>query len=268
MKSLPRPTPRSDDEAADNSLQVPALQRGLALLEHLAGIPDGATLSELGTALDISLTSVFRLAGALEDLGYLRRDEKTKRFAVTQKLLLLGQPHSGTRSLVECALEPMRRVLHATGETTQLCCRTGAECVVIEQLPALHPFKYIVDLGSRPPVYCCAPGKAMLAFLPDDELDSVLRQIRFEKHTAHTITSRRQLLVELERIRACGYALDRGEHFDGIHCVAAPLLDRHGHTIAAITIAGPATRIPEERFDEIGRLIVEAAADAARRFQE
>jgi DNA-binding IclR family transcriptional regulator len=268
MKSLPRSPARARDDAADPSLQVPALQRGLALLEHLANLPGGATLSEIGAALEISLASVFRLAGALEELGYLRRDEKSKRFAVTQKLLLLGQPHSGTRSLVECALEPMRRVLAATGETTQLCCRTGAECVVIEQLPSLHPFKYIVDLGSRPPAYCCAPGKAMLAFLPDAELESVLPLISFDKHTAHTITSRGKFLVELERIRACGYALDHGEHFDGIHCVAAPLLDRHGHTIAAITIAGPAARIPEERFAEIGRIIIAAAADAARRFQE
>lgn len=268
MKSLSRSAPRKRAEAADASLQVPALQRGLALLEHLAAEPSGATLSELGAALSLSPTSVFRLATALEELGYLSRDEKTKRFAVTQKLLLLGQPHSGARSLVECALDPMRRVLRATGETTQLCCRTEAFCVVIEQLAALHPFKYIVDLGSRPPVYCCAPGKAMLAFLPADELESTLAQIKFERHTAHTITSRRALRAELERIRACGFAVDRDEHFEGVHCVAAPLLDRHGHTIAAITIAGPATRIPESRYEEYGRVIIEAANEAARRFQE
>lgn len=269
MKSPNRPpSSRSREDAAESSLQVPALQRGLALLEHLAGLPEGATLSELSGTLEISLASVFRLAGALEELGYLRRCEKTKRFAVTQKLLLLGQPHSGTRSLVECALEPMRRVLAATGETTQLCCRTGAHCVVIEQLPSLHPFKYIVDLGSRPPAYCCAPGKAMLAFLPDDELDAVLPQIEFKRHTANTITSRAKFLVELERIRACGFALDRSEHFEGIHCIAAPMLDRHGHAIAAITIAGPSARIPETEFETIGRTIIDAARDAARRFQE
>jgi DNA-binding IclR family transcriptional regulator len=268
MKSLPRAAVRARDESADASLQVPALQRGLALLEHLASLPDGATLSELGATLEISLASVFRLAGALEELGYLRRDEKTKRFAVTQKLLLLGQPHSGARSLVECSLDAMRRVLAATGETTQLCCRTEAQCVVIEQLPSLHPFKYIVDLGSRPPAYCCAPGKAMLAFLPDDELDAVLPKIRFEKHTPQTITSRAKLLVELEHVRARGFAVDHAEHFEGIHCVAAPLLDRHGHTIAAITIAGPAARIPASSFEKIGKLIIAAARDAARRFQE
>jgi DNA-binding IclR family transcriptional regulator len=268
MKIPSQKRPKAEPVAGDNALQVPALQRGLAMLEFLAGLPDGATLSELGSQLEISITSVFRLAGALEELGYIRRDEKTKRYAVTQKLLLLGQPHSGRRSLVECAIEPMRRILAATGETTQLCCLAEADCVMIEQLPSLHPFKYIVDLGSRVPIHCCAPGKAILAFLPDDVLDTVLPQLKFEKHTERTILSREELLVELERVRACGYALDCGEHFDGIHCVAAPLLDRHGQTIAAITIAGPATRIPATRFEEIGHLIITEANAAARRFEE
>jgi len=238
------------------------------MLEHLAASPEGENLSELAGTLGISITSAFRLAGALEALGYIRRDEQTKRYAVTRKLLLLGQPHSGTQSLVACALEPMRRVLEATGETTQLGCLAEASCVMLEQLPARHPFKYIVDLGSRVPVHCCAPGKAMLAFLPEAALHAMLSQLRFEKHTERTITSRRELLVDLERIRACGYAVDRGEHFEGIHCVAAPLLDRHGHAIAAITIAGPSSRIPVSRFAEHGRLIAQAAGDAARRFQE
>lgn len=264
-RSKSRPAPADTAEAAG---QVPALQRGLALLEHLVAAPEGASLSELATTFGISITSVFRLAGALEELGYIRRDERTKRYAVTRKLLLLGQPHSGTRSLVASALEPMRRVLDATGETTQLGCLAEGSWVMLEQLPARHPFKYIVDLGSRVPVHCCAPGKAMLAFLPEADLDAMLPRLRFEKHTERTITSRRELLVELERIRARGYAVDRGEHFEGIHCVAAPLLDRHGHAIAAITIAGPSTRIPVGRFAEHGRFIAAAANEAARRFQE
>lgn len=268
MKSPSQSTPKPVTTNGESALQVPALQRGLAMLEFLAAAPEGATLSELGAQSGISMASVFRLAGALEELGYISRDERTKRFSVTRKLLLLGQPHSGRRSLVECSVEPMRRVLMATGETTQLCCLAEASCVILEQLPSLHPFKYIVDLGSRVPIHCCAPGKAILAFLPDATLDAILAELTFEKHTEHTITSRKELLVELERIRACGYALDRGEHFDGIHCVAAPLLDRHGHTIAAITIAGPSTRIPQNKFAELGKLIATEANDAARRFQE
>jgi DNA-binding IclR family transcriptional regulator len=257
-----RPAPPLDDTAS----QVPALQRGLAMLEYLARSVEGATLSELSGALEIGLPSTFRIASALEQLGYLRRDERTKSYSVTRKLLLLGQPHAGERSLVECAVDSLRQVRRATGETTQLCCLAEGRCVILDQLASVHPFKYIVDLGSDAPTHACAPGKVMLAFLPDDELDSALGHLRFEKYTDHTITSRRELMVELERIRAQRFGVDRGEHFDGIHCVAAPLLDRHGHSIAAITIAGPKERIPVGRFSEFGRLIHAAADEAARRF--
>lgn len=259
----PRPANGSADETAS---QVPALQRGLAMLERLARSSGGATLSELSAALGIGLPSVFRIASALEELGYLRRDERTKSYSVTNKLLLLGPPHTGGRSLVECAVDSLRRVLGATGETTQLCCLAESRCVIVDQLPSRHPFKYIVDIGSHAPTHCCAPGKAILAFLPEDELDAVLARLEFERHTERTLTSRRELLVELERVRAQRFAVDRGEHFDGIHCVAAPLLDRHGRAIAAITIAGPKERIPAGRFAEFGKIIIEAANEAAARF--
>lgn len=268
--ALPMP-PRARADSApksapDSGFGVPALERGLALLEFLARTPAGATLSELTAALAVSPASAHRIANALEELGYLRRDERTKRFSVTRKLLLLGQPQSNSRSLVECCVESMRAVLAATGETTQLCCLAEEFCVIIDQLPSLHSFKYIVDPGSRAPIHCAAPGKAMLAFLPADELEPLLGRLKLERHTDHSITTRKEFVAELDRIRAQGYAVDRGEHFDGIHCVAAPLLNHHGHAFAAITIAGPKERIPQSRFAEFGKIMIDAANEAARRF--
>jgi DNA-binding IclR family transcriptional regulator len=256
---------RKQDEASSGA---PALTRGLAMLELMAQQPHGVTLSEVTTALKMSAASAFRIATELEELGYLRREEGTKKFFVTRKLLLLGQPQATSRSLVECAVESMRQVLTITGETTQLCCLAEDQCVVIDQLPSVHPFKYIVDLGSRAPLHCAAPGKAMMAYLPEDELAPLLAQVKLEKHTARSITSRKELWAELERIRVKGYAVDHGEHFDGIHCVAAPLLNQHRQAIAAITIAGPSSRIPAGRFAEFGRVMIGAANEAARKFLE
>ncbi|KAF0173522.1 MAG: Transcriptional regulator IclR family [Limisphaerales bacterium] len=253
-------------KGAESELQVPALERGLAVLELVASTPAGLTLAEINVALKISPASGFRIATALEELGYVQRDAATKRFRLTHKLLLLGQPRTAGRSLVQAALEPMRRALHATGETTQLCCLAEDTCVIIEQLPSLHPFKYFVDLGSRAPLHCAAPGKALLAFLPESERAEVLGRLRLERHTNRTLASRKALSEELERVRALGYAVDFGEHFEAIHCVAAPLLDRHGHAVAAITIAGPKERIPQSRFAELGQVMQEAANDAARQF--
>ena len=245
---------------------APALQRGLALLEALATRPHGALQTELSTVLKLPQTAVHRLVQALEHLGYVRRHPTARTVHVTQKILLLGQPHSGGRSLIEACLPSMRSILEHTRETTQLCVLAEARCVIIEQLPSLHPFKYVVDLGCHAPTHCCAPGKAMLAFLPDDKLADALERIEFTAFTRNSIKTKKQLLAELEEVRTLGFAVDRAEHFEGIHCIAAPLLDSRGEAFAAVTIAGPSSRIPEANFACWGDLIRENASNAALQF--
>jgi DNA-binding IclR family transcriptional regulator len=245
---------------------APALQRGLALLQALASRPHGASQSELAQILGLPLAAVHRMVLALEHLGYVQRHPASRTLRVTQKLLLLGQPHSSNRSLVEACLPAMRRILALTNETTQLCVLAEAQCVILEQLPSRHPFKYVVDLGSRAPTQACAPGKAMLAFLPEPDLTEAIDSLDFQAFTQRSITDPTALRAELERVRVAGYALDRAEHFDGIHCIAAPLCDAHGVPFAAITIAGPSARIPESLFASWGAQIAAAAADAALGF--
>jgi len=270
MKTLPRSRTAFGGNGSSNGHDAesgaPALQRGLAVLELLSGREDGATLSEISGSLKLSPASVFRITGVLEDAGYVRRDESSRRFSLTRKLLLLASPRHEGRSLVECAIPAMRDVLAKTGETVQLCTLVDHECVIIEQLPSTHPFKYIVDLGSRPPVHCCAPGKAMLAFLDPEARAGAIKAIRLARFTDSTITQPREFAAALDHVRRCGFAVDRGEHFEGIHCVAAPLLDRLGQPVAAITIAGPSSRITARRFAALGALMMSAAAEASNRY--
>ncbi len=253
-------------EADQTDSQAPALQRGLAVLEFLSSRDEAATLSEISAALKLSPASIFRITGVLESAGYLYREEATRRFSLTRKLLLQAQPRHEGRSLVECCLPSMREILQLTGETVQLCCLAEDTCVILEQLPSTYPFKYIVDLGSKVPIHCCAPGKAIVAHMMEDAQSTLVRTLAMERHTDHTIVTRRALLDEFRKVKELGYAVDQGEHFEGIHCVAAPLLDRHGNAVAAITIAGPSSRIQVRRFAEFGAIIKQASAAAAQRY--
>lgn len=106
----------------------------------------------------------------------------------------------------------------------------------------------------------------MLAFLPDDKLADALERIEFTAFTRNSIKTKKQLLAELEEVRTLGFAVDRAEHFEGIHCIAAPLLDSRGEAFAAVTIAGPSSRIPEANFACWGDLIRENASNAALQF--
>lgn len=245
---------------------APSLQRGLTVLEHLAQRPDGCTLSEISEWLELPQASAHRLCRTLEALGYVRRHEESRRFTLTNRFLLLGQPRALDRGLTECAMNALRRVRQETGETTQLCCLVDVDMVVIEQLISLHPFKYSAEIGARCPCYSCAPGKAVLAFLPEPERQATLSRLKLKRFTPATITTRKGMEAELADIRAKGYALDRAEGMAGIHCVAAPILDAHEHAIAAITITGPQERVPESNFARLGALMCAAAADVAFQF--
>ena len=238
---------------------VPNLQRGMAILEHLSKAQPSATIAEFSERLGYPSASVFRITQELTNLGYLSRDPGTKRFSLTNKLLMFGQPQGQERGLIEASMPAMRGLRKATGETTQICSLIGAEMVILEQVISTYPFKYSAELGARCPAYSCAPGKAIVAHLPEDEREELVSNIRFKRFTPTTITSRREFRKELDEIRSCGYALDRSEGMEGIHCVAAAIRNLQGYPVGAITIAGPKSRILSSEFEQIGQIVSEAA---------
>jgi len=261
MVTLKSPALLPDESAASSGTD-----RTLAILETLSRHGHaGMTIAEMGRALDLPQNSVFRIMDTLHERGYVERDG-SRRYALTGKLLDVARPKIGDKSLAACAFEALCALRDATGETAQLAVRSQHRCVLMEQVASRHPVKVLGELGLRIPLYSCAPGKAMLAFLPDAEQDAVLSRLKLEKHTEKTIVTKRDLATEIERIRTLGYALDKGEHFDGIHCVAAPILDQHGHAIGSVTIAGPSSRFPAAAMAERGQFIREQANRIARAF--
>jgi DNA-binding IclR family transcriptional regulator len=236
--------------------QVPGLERGLAILEYLDQHPAGSTMIDAARDLRLPKNAVFRIASTLLHHGYLDRDEQTKRLRLSHKTLALGYGALGEgRSLVEQSLEQMRALRTATGETVCLSVLADGEGFVLESVPGRHLFRCTVDPGMRQPLHASASGKAILAHLPRNELETVLLQLRLVRLTPNTITKKKQLEEELRRVRDCGYALDRCEHIDGAMCVAAPVFDRLGHAVASLTVTAPAGRMPREKLSALGRIV-------------
>ena len=128
-----------------------------------------------------------------------------------------------------------------------------------------HPFRMASPVGLWRPVYCTAMGKALTAYLPADEKEHVLSSIRFERFTPHTLTRLPQLRKELENVRQRGYALDDEEATLGARCVSAPILGDGGKVAAAISVAGPTTRIARDKIPAIAREVVAAARSISTR---
>lgn len=238
---------------------MPNLERGLQILELLLDYPDGLPQSEIAALLHCSKTSVYRIAMTLLAHGYLIRDEETKSLRLSRKLVAMGSRTLAEADLMSLSVDVLKHLRDQVKETALIGTIVDTELVVLEQVLGSHPFKFSVDLGTRLPLHTAAPGKAILAFLPEAESAAMLARLPFTRFTPRTLGGPAELRCELTEVAAAGFALDRGEQLSGIHCVAAPIFNRHGYPVAAIWITGPSDRVPARELDALGALVLAKA---------
>ena len=232
---------------------VPALDRTLDILELLGASPQGLTLSELSKRLNVPKNAVFRITQTLLARGYLYREAETMAFQLTGQFLRLAPPRFERVSLTEISREAMTVLRDTTRETVQLGVLNGDEGIIIDQIEGLEPLRIVVDLGLRFQLYNNAPGKLLLAHLPEPEREAAISRIKLEPSTSRTITSKQALREECDKIVSLGYSLDHAEADEGIHCVAAPIFGTNSSgVIGTLWVSGPAKRLPKTQFRELG----------------
>lgn len=256
---------RSETEMPDAACATPALDRGLAVLELLVDRREPLRANDLAQVLAIPNCSIGRILDNLVARGYVERDERSLAYSLTGKLLVMATATVCEKHLVGEALDAMRTLRDACGETVQLNVLSGDGGVVLEVVPSRHQVRIAVDPGTPHPLHSAAPGKVLLAFLPAAEREARIRRLDLVAATERTITDRDDLRAELERVVTQGYATDRQEILLGVHCVSAPICDRTGACIAALTVSGPVNRIPVARFPEVARLVMDHAGRIAGR---
>jgi DNA-binding IclR family transcriptional regulator len=233
--------PTSSGKSAGSS--APALERGLAILELLARHPEGLILSEVAESLELPLNSAFRFLGTLADLDYVVRDQDSRRYLLTRKMAELSYRRAADRTLLEHSLDLMRVLRDQVRETVVISIVEGGEGIILEQVPGLHPFHFVVEHGARQSIHASASTKAILAWRDQAQRDAQLAGCAFTAFTPATITAQAAFLAELDQVRENGWAADRAEALEGVHCVAAPVRDRDGRAVAAITVTGPSQRL-------------------------
>lgn len=234
---------------------VPSLKAGFEILEHLSRHPRGSVLTEIAAELGSPISSTYRIAVALEDLGLVSRDPDTKQIRLTNKLLTIGQRAITETNLLEHALDLMRGLRDRVVDTVLIGVREGAEIIVLDEVIGTRMFCFVSKIGYRIGVACSAPGKAILAFLPEAEREQIVSTIRFVRYNERTITTKAALEKELANVRAAGYAFDDAEQFEGVYCVGAPVFDRAGYPVASVWTTGLMMDIKRKNLPEIGAAV-------------
>jgi DNA-binding IclR family transcriptional regulator len=238
---------------------VQVLDRAFAALEVLASRSEEFSLAELCVALNLHKSTVHRLMMVLEQHRLVHKSEETGRYRLGLKLFEFGSKAIAAFDLRQHSRPFLNRLLHEIDETVHLCILDDGQVFYVEKIEPQRSVRMACTLASRAPAYCTAVGKAMLAELPEAEVNNIVRRWGLKPLTKNTITTAAGLKAALRRVRMRGYAVDDEEKEKDLRCVGAPVRDHSGRLIAAISISGPSFRVTKERIPQIARVVMRIA---------
>lgn len=239
------------------------LVKGLRLLDAFSLERPTLDLAGLAAATALPRATAHRLLSALRELGYVHYDADTRQFRLGYKLLERGYLVSEQIDLRPVARPHMERLRDLTRETVSLQVVDGEAGVYVEKLEPLEGFRLWTRVGMRRPLYAGCSMKVLLAHLPPERIEQVIRG-GLSRLTPQTIVDPDALRRDLTVIRAQGYSVTYGESHEGVHGVAAPIRDHTGRVVASISVLGPAARIPRARIPQLIEQVVRAGRDISR----
>ncbi len=214
-----------------------SLARALQILGELG---DGSrSLDDLSEVVGVHKTTVLRLLRTLEEDRFVRRDDR-HRYSLGSRMFELGSTALAHHQIRDVALPHLRALGASTGgQAVHLAAMEGTGVVYIAKVESTSSVRMYSRVGLPAPLHATAVGKVLAADLAPAALDRALEATTFQPCTTRTITDPTAYRVELDTVRAQGWAADRAEHEDFINCVAAPVHDGAGRTLAAVSISVP-----------------------------
>ncbi len=244
---------------------IQTVNHALRLLEEFRA-EDELGVTELSRRLNLHKNNVFRLLATLEQRGYIEQSSANERYRLGAKCLELGETFCRSHSMLDQARPILRSLAEEVGETTHLAQMSSFDVVHVDAQVYHRSILTPSRVGQRLPVHCTALGKVLLGLAPErcrqsyDEALAAGREIA--PRTRATIVDPAKLFEHVRTVAGQGYALDVEECEEGLSCAAAPVYDRTGLAVAALSVSGPSFRLGT---DELLRNIIPKVTASADR---
>jgi IclR family acetate operon transcriptional repressor len=220
-----------------------------------------AGVTELASELGLTKATVHRLLNTMERFDLIERNAESERYRLGLKLHQLGSRAVESRTLRTEAHRLLVEMSRRSRETVSLATPAPGGVICLDRLDSPHTIITVcTPIGSMFPAHCTAAGKAILAYMADDEIETLVKRNGLRQYTPFTITQMANLKENLRLIRQRGYAVDHQELERGLSGVAAPVLSAHERVIAAVGIAGPTLRFRGKELAEKVALVTEIGA--------
>jgi IclR family KDG regulon transcriptional repressor len=245
---------------------VAGVKRAFDALEALAGADGGLRAKDIAGRLAVSPNTAFRLLYTLEIAGYVEKDPRAKTYTLGLELFRLGNASQGPRGALRRAAGPVLQELHARfQETVNLGVLHRNGIMYVERLESPHSLRTTNEVGSIARLHTTSLGKAILAFLPPQELRSLLGRDPLTPATHFSIIDLGQLGRELGLVRKNGFSVDNEENIVGVRCIGAPIFGQDNAVTAALSVAAPVQRMTDPRIlDEVQEAVAEAGRRVSR----
>jgi IclR family transcriptional regulator, KDG regulon repressor len=238
-----------------------SLQKALRILLHLGQHGPELGVTQLASDLNLDKATVHRLLNAMETFGMIERNPDSERYRLGLKLHELGNKAVESRTLQSEAHRFLLEMSRRCHETVSLAIPGAGGILCLDRVNSPHTLITVrTNVGAHFPAHCTAVGKAVLAFLPDQEINAILLRNGLPRFTPSTFTRAPDLKENLRQVRQRGYAIDNQELERGLSGVAAPVLLSEYRVVAAVGIAGPTLRFRAKELTQKIALVREIAA--------
>jgi IclR family acetate operon transcriptional repressor len=233
------------------------LERALDLLEALETIRTPTGVRALEASTHIPKATAQRLLDVLEKRGYVQKERG--RYALAAGTVRLARGFLASDKLATVALPVLQQLTALSGETCGLYIRQGFDRILVQRIESPHPLRHHTPIGERLPLHIGASGHVLCAGMPDDLLHDYLDTLGPIRLASGERLTKKDLLARIHQARLRGYAIRSDERFAGICSVAAPVMQKDKGVIAAINIAGPSSRLPMAKLEQLSPEVINAA---------
>ena len=250
-------------ERERRSGSVQSVDRAVSVMEMLSR-RGWSGVTEVANAIGIHKSTAYRLLTTLRDHGLVEQDSSTEKYRLGFGLVRLASAVRADLDILHCARPVCERLSDETGETVTVAVLEGDDAVVIHQNISRSSALSVDWTGRHTPLHATAAGKIFLGGMPDDQARRILRR-RLERFTENTIVDAADLRGQLWEIREQGFAFTVEELEVGLNAVGAPIRCAQGALVGAVSVSGPAFRLPPGSISsEVAVLTKKAAADISR----
>jgi len=250
---------------ANPNYPIKVLNKTLSILEILLQHDSSMNMTEISEKLGLYPSTIHRILDTLKHWGYVEQDPNTQKYQLGLKLLELGMAKLHQMDLAREAAPYLKQLVKQCNETIHLGVLEEGEVLYLAKEESSQTIRMISYVGRRAPLHCTALGKVLLAYMSEKERKKILEEKALPRLTEKTITNKKELEKELNRIKRQRFALDREENEKDVCCIAAPIRNYQGKVISAISISSPSFRINKNAQNNLKNALLETSKKISKR---